>query len=31
MRLKWEAFDQQIRGRLLKAAGLSEDEDEEDD
>lgn len=30
MRMKWEAFDQQIRGRLLKAAGLSEDEDSED-
>ena len=30
MRMKWEAFDQQIRGRLLRAAGLSEDEDEED-
>ncbi|HUP88306.1 MAG TPA: hypothetical protein VM100_03100 [Longimicrobiales bacterium] len=30
MRMKWEAFDQQIRGRLLKAAGLSEDEDHED-
>src|SRR5687768_2880464 len=24
MQLKWEAFDQQIRSRLLKAAGLSE-------
>lgn len=30
MRLKWEAFDQQIRARLLKAAGLKEDEDLED-
>ncbi|HSJ08151.1 MAG TPA: hypothetical protein VK936_15705, partial [Longimicrobiales bacterium] len=30
MRLKWEAFDQRIRGRLLRAAGLDgtgEDED----
>jgi nanoRNase/pAp phosphatase (c-di-AMP/oligoRNAs hydrolase) len=26
MRLKWEAFDQQIRGRLLRAAGLGEDD-----
>ncbi|MGQ0814444.1 MAG: DHH family phosphoesterase [Gemmatimonadota bacterium] len=30
MRLKWEAFDQQIRGRLLKAAGLKEEDDLED-
>lgn len=30
MKLKWEAFNQQIRGRLLKAAGLKEDDDEED-
>lgn len=30
MRLKWEAFDQQIRARLLKAAGLQEDDDLED-
>ena len=30
MRMKWEAFDQQIRGRLLKAAGLAEDEDLEE-
>ena len=30
MRLKWDAFDQQIRGRLLKAAGLSEEENSED-
>ena len=30
MQLKWEAFDQQIRSRLLKAAGLSEEDDDED-
>ncbi|HET9441482.1 MAG TPA: hypothetical protein VFO52_15000 [Longimicrobiales bacterium] len=30
MRLKWEAFDQQIRARLLRAAGLH-DEDQLDD
>lgn len=30
MMLKWDAFDQQIRGRLLKAAGLREDDDVED-
>jgi len=30
MRLKWEAFDQQIRGRLLKAAGLAEPDAAED-
>ncbi len=30
MRLKWEAFDQQVRGRLLKAAGLTEPDDLED-
>jgi nanoRNase/pAp phosphatase (c-di-AMP/oligoRNAs hydrolase) len=30
MRLKWEAFDQQIRGRLLRAAGIH-DEDQLDD
>ena len=30
MRLKWEAFDQQIRARLLRAAGIA-DEDQLDD
>lgn len=30
MQLKWEAFDQQIRGRLLKAAGLKDEDDLED-
>lgn len=30
MRLKWEAFNQQIRGRLLRAAGIA-DEDQLDD
>lgn len=30
MRLKWEAFNQQIRGKLLRAAGLVSDEDYED-
>jgi nanoRNase/pAp phosphatase (c-di-AMP/oligoRNAs hydrolase) len=30
MRLKWEAFDHQIRGRLLRAAGLETEENEED-
>ena len=30
MRLKWEAFNQQIRGRLLRAAGLDQREDDED-
>lgn len=30
MRLKWEAFNQQIRGRLLRAAGITE-EDQLDD
>ncbi|HEY0674038.1 MAG TPA: hypothetical protein VGD27_17305 [Longimicrobiales bacterium] len=30
MRLKWEAFDQQIRARLLRAAGIH-DEDQLDD
>lgn len=30
MRMKWEAFDQQIRGRLLKAAGLAEEDSDED-
>jgi nanoRNase/pAp phosphatase (c-di-AMP/oligoRNAs hydrolase) len=30
MRLKWEAFDQQIRARLLRAAGIT-DEDHLDD
>lgn len=29
MRLKWEAFDQQICARLLRAAGLKEDDEEE--
>ncbi|HSJ26335.1 MAG TPA: bifunctional oligoribonuclease/PAP phosphatase NrnA [Longimicrobiales bacterium] len=26
MRLKWEAFDQQIRAKLLRAAGIAEDD-----
>jgi nanoRNase/pAp phosphatase (c-di-AMP/oligoRNAs hydrolase) len=30
MRLKWEAFDQQIRGRLLRAAGIHDEGDLED-
>ena len=30
MRLKWEAFNHQIRTRLLRAAGLEPDEDHED-
>jgi len=30
MRLKWEAFDHQIRSRLLKSAGLSEPDDLDD-
>ncbi len=30
MRLKWEAFDQQIRAKLLRAAGLDQPEDDED-
>jgi nanoRNase/pAp phosphatase (c-di-AMP/oligoRNAs hydrolase) len=30
MGLKWDAFDQQIRTRLLNAAGLSDDEEDED-
>lgn len=30
MQLKWEAFDQQIRGRLLKAAGLRDEDELED-
>jgi len=30
MKLKWEAFDQQIRSRLLRAAGLREEEDDEE-
>lgn len=30
MRLKWEAFDQQIRGRLLRAAGIQDDDQLED-
>jgi len=29
MKLKWEAFDQQIRAKLLRAAGIDEDEDED--
>jgi len=29
MRLKWDAFDRQIRGKLLRAAGLDEEEDDE--
>lgn len=29
LRLKWEAFDQQIRGRLLRAAGLDDVGDDE--
>jgi hypothetical protein len=28
MKLKWEAFDQQIRSKLLRAAGLDEDGDD---
>lgn len=31
MRLKWDAFNQQIRAKLLKAAGLEEANDEEAD
>jgi nanoRNase/pAp phosphatase (c-di-AMP/oligoRNAs hydrolase) len=27
LKMKWEAFDQQIRGKLLRAAGLDLDED----
>jgi nanoRNase/pAp phosphatase (c-di-AMP/oligoRNAs hydrolase) len=30
MRLKWEAFDQQIRARLLRTAGLTLEEEAED-
>lgn len=30
MRLKWEAFDQQIRGRLLRAAGIGDENPNED-
>lgn len=30
LKLKWEAFDQQIRGRLLNAAGLAAEEDSEE-
>ena len=30
MRLKWDAFDQQIRGRLLRAAGIGDDEQDDD-
>lgn len=30
MKLKWEAFNQQIRGKLLRAAGLDEEDDFED-
>jgi nanoRNase/pAp phosphatase (c-di-AMP/oligoRNAs hydrolase) len=30
MRLKWEAFDQQIRARLLRAAGISDDDQPDD-
>jgi nanoRNase/pAp phosphatase (c-di-AMP/oligoRNAs hydrolase) len=30
MQIKWEAFDQQIRGRLLRAAGLKAEDDLED-
>jgi nanoRNase/pAp phosphatase (c-di-AMP/oligoRNAs hydrolase) len=30
MRLKWEAFDQQIRARLLRAAGIHDDEELDD-
>ena len=30
MKLKWDAFNQQIRNKLLKAAGLDTDEDTED-
>jgi nanoRNase/pAp phosphatase (c-di-AMP/oligoRNAs hydrolase) len=29
MRLKWEAFEHQIRGRLLRAAGLESEEEDE--
>ena len=30
MRLKWDAFDQQIRARLLRAAGIGDDDEDED-
>jgi nanoRNase/pAp phosphatase (c-di-AMP/oligoRNAs hydrolase) len=30
MRLKWEAFDQQIRARLLRAAGIGDDDELDD-
>jgi nanoRNase/pAp phosphatase (c-di-AMP/oligoRNAs hydrolase) len=30
LRLKWDAFDQQIRGKLLRAAGLDGADEEED-
>jgi nanoRNase/pAp phosphatase (c-di-AMP/oligoRNAs hydrolase) len=30
LRMKWDAFDQQIRGKLLRAAGISSDESGED-
>ena len=30
MQLKWEAFDQQIRGRLLRAAGIQKEEESDD-
>ena len=30
MRMKWEAFDQQIRGRLLRAAGIGDDDQDDD-
>jgi nanoRNase/pAp phosphatase (c-di-AMP/oligoRNAs hydrolase) len=30
MRLKWEAFDQQVRGKLLRAAGIDPDASAED-
>ena len=30
MRLKWETFDQQIRTRLLRAAGISENDEQND-
>jgi nanoRNase/pAp phosphatase (c-di-AMP/oligoRNAs hydrolase) len=30
MKLKWEAFNQQVRGKLLRAAGIDDDADFED-
>jgi nanoRNase/pAp phosphatase (c-di-AMP/oligoRNAs hydrolase) len=30
MRLKWDAFNHQIRGRILRAAGLEPEEDADD-